>query len=131
MKTAVIGILFSVFGGAAGQLFMKSGMTRLGDFFVFEIPGMLLNSPALFSEILIGILFYCCSVFSWLIALRHFDLNLAYPILALGYALVYVGAAYWPGIEEPFTTHKTLAVMLIILGVALTTVKSKAGPGHE
>lgn len=123
MKGAIIGLVLSIFGGAFGQLFMKTGVMKLNGIEVLEFPSLLLSSPFLFSGVFIGIFLYCCSVFSWSLALRHFELNFAHPLLALGYVVVYVGAVYWPGIEETFTMEKTLGVSLIIFGVVLTTMK--------
>jgi len=125
MKLSVIGIILSIFGGACAQLFMKAGMIGLSGIQVKHYPGLLLESPVLLLPIATGIVLYLCSVFTWMMALRNFELNAIYPLLALGYAVVYLAAAYWPGIEEAFSTQKTAGVILIIAGVAYASHNSR------
>lgn len=121
MKTAIVGIILSILGGACAQLFMKSGMLGLSEVPLAEYAATLFNAPERFVTIALGILFYVCAVFTWMLALRHFELNAIYPLLALGYAVVYIAAAHWPGIEETYSTQKTAGVMLIITGVVMAS----------
>jgi len=125
MKLSVIGIILSIFGGACAQLFMKAGMIELSGISMKLYPGLLMDSPSLFLPIATGIFLYLCSVVTWMIALRHFELNAIYPLLALGYVVVYVAAAYWPGIEEAFSIQKTAGIVLIVAGVAFASHNSR------
>jgi len=107
---------------------MKVGMLGLAGVPLKLYMGVLMDSPERFLPIATGIFLYLCSVVTWMMALRHFELNAIYPLLALGYAVVYVAAAYWPGIEETFSTQKTAGVALIIAGVVLSSQSSRHTP---
>lgn len=66
-----------------------------------------------------GVLGYALSMLCWFFTLRYLPLNLAYPLLSLSYALVYVCAVLLPGFHESATLLKTLGMLLILLGVGL------------
>lgn len=117
MKLAITGIILSVLAGACAQLLMKSGMLHLpaGAFKLsFRHWQLHPQGPVL---IISGISCYVMAVFTWMLALRRFELNAIYPILALGYVVVYIAAAYIPGLAEPITIQKSMGIALIIFGV--------------
>lgn len=117
MISAYAGMAVAVFGGAVGQLLMKSGLQRLpyGEHGAM-IKSLLYNNQAALL-IITGICSYIISMIVWIHALKHFELSKAYPVLSLGYVIVYFLAAFWPGLEESLTIQKTLGISLIIIGV--------------
>lgn len=113
---AHIGIATALGGGSFGQLAMKSGMQNLQHWQNLVPLHTSFNSAAFYC-LAAGILAYLVSMLAWIQTLKKYQLSTAYPILALSYMLVYIGAAYWPGIQEPMHPQKSLGVALITLGV--------------
>jgi len=70
-----------------------------------------------------GVLCYAASLLGWLAALRHLPLNVAYPMLSISYALVYLLAVCIPSFGETLTPGKTLGVLCILLGAILIGAK--------
>lgn len=124
----------SIICGALGQLFMKAGMQSLGALAAF-FPA--LQAGQVSGEqwggvlwVMAGIVCYGIAMLVWIYVLGHFELSVAYPLLSLGYILVYLGAVLWPQIGESFTLEKTAGIVLIMLGVALVATPTKAN-NHE
>jgi undecaprenyl phosphate-alpha-L-ara4N flippase subunit ArnF len=67
--------------------------------------------------VLAAIAAYGLSMLCWLGALRDLPLSRAYSLLSISYALVYLGAAFFPFFNETLTAAKTVGVTLIVLGV--------------
>lgn len=123
-------LAFAVIGGAFGQLFMKTGMS-LAPTLVnepFAIATQHFISFALF--MLLGIVLYLLAMLAWLFALKNVDLSFAYPILSLGYIVVYLLASVWPGLNETLTTQKSLGVIVIVLGVWVSSLPEKKVKSH-
>jgi undecaprenyl phosphate-alpha-L-ara4N flippase subunit ArnF len=114
-----ISILLSTFA----QLFMKAGMLALHD----ENP--VLSLPQIVNDFSIilpsmtwvfgGLICYSISLLCWMRALAQYELSLAYPLLSMSYALVYIGAAAWPRLNETISMTRTMGIMLIFLGVLI------------
>ncbi|MGB5599551.1 hypothetical protein J9253_17040 [Thiothrix litoralis] len=124
----------SIICGALGQLFMKAGMQAVGALAAF-FPA--LPSGTVSAEqwggvlwVVAGIVCYGIAMLVWIYVLGHFELSVAYPLLSVGYILVYLGAVLWPQIGESFTLGKTAGIVLIMLGVALVATPTKAN-NHE
>ena len=105
--THAIALATAIVAGAIAQLSMKAGLTNMDSL----LPD---------SFLLFGLSCYALAMIAWIKALKKYDLSFAYPLLSLGYVLVYAGAFYWPGLEETITWNKTIGLSLIVLGV--TTV---------
>lgn len=120
----------SIVCGALGQLFMKAGMQALGALTVFFTAVQNGNASAEqwfgLLWVMAGIACYAIAMLVWIYVLGHFELSVAYPLLSLGYILVYLGAVLWPRIGESFTLGKTAGIVLIMLGVALVAKPSEA-----
>lgn len=120
------GIALAIAGGAIGQLCMKSGMQGLHIY----SPTALLRSASAAPEyaimVLLGIASYIFAMLIWIQTLRKCQLSVAYPILSLGYVLVYFAAAWWPGLDEALSLQKTLGIALIIFGVWFSHTSSEA-----
>ncbi len=117
MKPVYAGMATAVVGGAFGQLLMKIGMKDLpfGDF--NAVLYSVLYHPSSAALILAGIFSYIVSMVVWVHSLKNHELSAAYPVLSLGYVIVYLVAGIWPGLNESITTQKTLGISLIIFGV--------------
>lgn len=112
-------IVVAVVVGALGQLFMKRAMLTecaSGD---CSLIGYLQN-PGFLGFLSFGICLYFLSFICWIIALRKFDLSLAYPILSIGYIIVYFAAAL-PPFSEQLSLNKTAGILLIVAGVIISS----------
>jgi undecaprenyl phosphate-alpha-L-ara4N flippase subunit ArnF len=121
----------SIICGALGQLFMKAGMQSVAAFFPALQSGTV-SAEQWFGVLWVvaGIVCYGIAMLVWIYVLGHFELSVAYPLLSVGYILVYLGAVLWPRIGEAFTLGKTAGIVLIMLGVALVATPTKAN-NHE
>jgi undecaprenyl phosphate-alpha-L-ara4N flippase subunit ArnF len=116
----------SIVLSALGQLGMKAGMLNLklakagGD-----IAWSAVSTPPLRDALFLtaaGLVAYGLSLLVWLAVLVRFRLSYAYPLLALSYVLVYVGATHWPALSEAATPQRTIGTLLILAGVALASL---------
>jgi len=101
----------ALFGGiliaVCGQLLLKSGAQGTADF-----AAQILNVYTI-----IGMGFYGCAAFLYLIAIRKIPISVAYPSVAVSYVVVAVVAHFaW---DESLTPGKVGAIVLILTGVAL------------
>lgn len=124
MNYSLHALIFAVTGGALGQLLMKAGLQGLHtdtfDNFLQSVAASTTSSLIL----VCGLSLYVAAVPAWIIALKRFELSYAYPLLSLGYLIVYIGAFYWPGMEESINWQKTFGLSLIVVGVAITAQTS-------
>ena len=114
----------SIVLSALGQLAMKNGMRHLHLAGAGEIAWPI-TSPAVRAAVfwtVVGLAAYGTSLLTWLAVLVRYRLSYAYPLLALSYVLVYVGATHWPQLLEPATPARTLGTLLILAGVALASL---------
>ena len=110
--THTIALATAIVAGAIAQLSMKAGLTNMDSL----LPDGFL---------LFGLSCYALAMVAWIKALKKYDLSFAYPLLSLGYVLVYAGAFYWPGLEETITWNKTIGLSLIVLGVTISAYNNK------
>ena len=109
-----------------GQLGMKAGMQNLrvaragGDLAWSLAASAPLRAALLWT--VAGLAAYGLSLLAWLAVLVRYRLSYAYPLLALSYVLVYVGATSWPALAEPASPQRTIGTLLILAGVALATL---------
>ncbi|CAA6815229.1 MAG: Unknown protein [uncultured Thiotrichaceae bacterium] len=122
----------SIIAGAFGQLFMKVGMQTLGplnlffnDLFALQMTWLQLQGILWVAA---GIFCYIIAMGVWIYVLGHFELSMAYPMLSIGYIVVYLGAVLWPRIGESFSLAKTGGILLIMLGVAIIAKPSTEQP---
>jgi undecaprenyl phosphate-alpha-L-ara4N flippase subunit ArnF len=69
-----------------------------------------------------GLAAYGVSLLCWLVVLRRYRLSHAYPLLALSYVLVYLGATQWGRLHEAPSAARTAGTLLIVCGVALVSL---------
>jgi len=92
MNTHALALIAAVIGGSVGQLFMKMAMQEIGCLDSECIINLALQLQVGI-YLIAGIALYLVSIFMWIFALRKYPLNYAYPMLACGYIIVYLGAA--------------------------------------
>ncbi|MDF2568451.1 MAG: arnF [Sporomusa sp.] len=104
-------ILLSVLIGAVGQVAFKYGATHIPD------TGTFLEKAVAAWPITAGLALYGVSTLLWIYALRTVELSFAYPLISLGYVLVFI-ASY-------FLFHETIGplriggLVLILSGIVL------------
>lgn len=101
----------ALFGGiliaVCGQFLLKAGVQGTPD-----LVAQITNGYTI-----VGVGFYGCAAFLYLIAIRKIPLSIAYPSVAVSYVLVaLVAHFYW---NETLTAGKVGAILLILAGVAL------------
>jgi len=119
MNNHSLALIAAVVGGALGQLFMKQGMRSLGCVDSECSIGLLLQQQSEMLFLVVGVGLYLVSFLLWIFALKKYKLSYAYPLLACGYVIVYLGAAL-PPLSEAMTIQKSLGVLLILAGVTLS-----------
>jgi drug/metabolite transporter (DMT)-like permease len=115
-------ILLSVGLAVTGQIFLKQGASAEGP-----ITG--LNKAlwvTLFKPlVLLGIFCYGLSSISWLVVLSRTELSFAYPMVALGYVLVFFLSWWFFG--EQVTWVRITGLFLICFGVVLVAITKPPG----
>ena len=114
MLETAIGTL-SVFLIAASQLLFKSGaiLRARGD----TCP--LILQP----RILVGLAMNALAAACWIFALRKLEISYLYPILAINYLLVPLGARLFFG--EGFGRRRAIATAIICAGVFICLIGGK------
>ena len=113
MKALVL-IFVSILFGAAGQVMMKWGTNQIfvpsGTGFYRSIYAYLTNVPLLF-----GLTLYGISAVFWIVAIGKVELSYAYPMVALGYVLVFIASFFL--FHEHITFFRIWGLLLIVMGV--------------
>ncbi len=110
---ALIGVCILV--GAAAQLLLKAGMNRHGPINHLDLATLVsvFTNP----RVVLAIVAYGVSSFTWIIVLSRVPLNLAYPLLTLSTVTVAIAAT--PVLKEPFTWHRFVGTLLTAGGAWL------------
>lgn len=113
-RRSVILVFFCTIIGAAAQVLIKSGANDLGphDSMMSTIAGIMNNYPLLAGYSLYGI-----STVLLVLALRHSELSLLYPVIALTY--VWVTILSKVVFHEQFNAFKIAGITVIVGGVAI------------
>lgn len=102
--------------GVMGQLLIKKGLSKIGQFEVSEIftyfTDVLTNS-----HIMGAILLYGGAIFVYLSLLSRIQLSTLYPVM-IGIDFVILSAASYLLFGEAFSSLKIVGLVLIILGVS-------------
>ena len=116
----ILYIISSVILGAAGQIFLKTGMNKIGA--VKE--GVNLSNTALYYVkavfspfVFTGLFLYGISMIMWLWVLSKYDLSYARPFVALGYIITALYSMLFLG--ENISFLRWAGIILIIAGVIL------------
>jgi multidrug transporter EmrE-like cation transporter len=113
-RRSVILVFCCTLIGAAAQVLIKSGANDLGpyDSILSTIRGILNNY-----SLLAGYSLYGINTVLLVLALRHSELSLLYPVIALTY--VWVTILSKVVFHEQFNRFKIAGVIVIVAGVAL------------
>ena len=111
-------ILLDVFLNVTGQLSLKYGMTKIGNFSLSlsTLPPVFLKA-ATNLHVLFGLLCYGLGFMVWLIVLSKAEVSYAYPLISLGYILTAVLA--WALFGEALNENRLVGILTICLGVFL------------
>ena len=111
-------ILLDVFLNVTGQLSLKYGMTKIGNFSLTlsTLPPVFLKA-ATNIHVLFGLLCYGLGFMVWLIVLSKAEVSYAYPLISLGYILTAVLA--WALFGEALNENRLVGILTICLGVFL------------
>jgi multidrug transporter EmrE-like cation transporter len=113
-------ILTGVTLNAVAQILLKMAVSKRGEIALrpralFQAGYHLALNPWLWA----GILCYVVSLCVWLIALSRVSVNVAYPMLSLGYVMAAVLA--WIVFGERLNPIQMIGIAVIILGVYMLT----------
>lgn len=114
----IIFIVSSVLLNAAAQLFLKKGMSVIGDVSV-SMDGIISMLPKVCLEPYIwgGFGCYGVSILLWLVVLSKVEVSYAYPFLSIGYiAAAFVGYYYF---GESMSMYKVCGIGVICMGIVL------------
>jgi len=116
-------VLVCILAVTGGQLFMKSGMSQVGEINSLK---QLLNFGTLiriFTNplVLIGIFLYGVSLVLWLGALSTLNVSFMYPLLSFAYVLTAVFACIF--LKESLTLSHSLGILLVVGGCTLITLR--------
>ena len=106
-------ILISVLLGVLGQIGFKYGAVRIPD------TGTLIEKAITAWPIGIGIMFYAVSTILWIYILRYVELSYAYPMLSLGYVLIFIASYFL--FNEPISSLRVMGLICIIIGIILVS----------
>jgi drug/metabolite transporter (DMT)-like permease len=111
-------ILLDVFLNVTGQLSLKYGMTKIGNFSLSlsTVPPVFLKA-ATNLHVLFGLLCYGLGFMVWLIVLSKAEVSYAYPLISLGYILTAILA--WALFGEALNENRLVGILTICLGVFL------------
>lgn len=93
--------------GVAAQLLLKVGATGEGD----------LMAQLLRPQTIIGLGLYGMAAFFYIIALRKIPVTVAFPSVALSYAIIAVLGYLW--LKEPLGIGQIAGIAMIMAGVVL------------
>ncbi len=118
LRNPIALLVISVLLGVTGQFFFKTGLNKMGG--NVELSWQIVKiffTPYIFT----GLCCYVLSTFTWLSALSKVELSIAYPMLSLGYILIFIiGVAFF---KETFTLTKLFGNLLIVAGIILINLK--------
>ena len=109
-------ILLDVGLNVVGQLSLKYGMSKMGNFSV-SLQGLapVFARAALNPFILLGVLCYGTGFMVWLVVLAKADVSYAYPMISLGY--VFTALLAWMLLGEQVTVTRIVGICITCLGV--------------
>lgn len=109
-------LLFAALNSTLGNLLIKSAMNTSG------------NSEHLASIIfskyfILGVFFYGLNLFCFTLALKYFDVSIAYPTLS-GMGFVFLVFSAWMVFGENISMYKILGIGCLILGIFLVNYRN-------
>jgi len=112
-KPWAIGLVFLITAlTSSAQLFYKLGADRLG------ISALYTNWP-----LGLGLVLYALGAVLLIIALKHGEVTVLYPVIATSY--IWVALLSWRLLDESFGFVKLLGIISIVIGIVLISFGSK------
>ena len=100
------------------QISLKSGMIRIGEFsFTWDNLTPILLKVAFSPWIIMGLVIYLLSVFTWLMVLSRTPVSIAYPMSSIAYITSALAAFYLWG--EDLNPLRITGILVILIGVYL------------
>ena len=112
-------LVATVATAASAHLLLKVGIGRVGTIGVEQakdplgLLGLLLGDP----RFLLALVLYALSFVAWLVVLSRLNLSLAYPALAMTYAIIPL--ASWLILDEPISALHWAGIGVIVVGVVM------------
>lgn len=103
-------VAFCAWLGAIGQIFFKLASETLK----FDFIALITNW-----KLFLGLTLYGIATILFLIALKHSNLSIAYPIIATSYVWVTILSKVF--LNEPFPSYKWIGIIMIIMAVGVIT----------
>ncbi len=121
MKTAIL-IAMIVLADSAGDVFLTRGMKQVGEISAVHPKALLTVGARVIGNksFLLSIFFITITFVSFLAVLSWADLSLVFPAKSLVYVLSTLGAKFF--LEETVTPQRWTGIILVCLGVALTSL---------
>lgn len=111
-------ILLDVALNVAGQLTLKFGMSKMGNFSLsFPALTSVFVRAATNPYIILGLCCYGLGFMVWLIVLAQAEVSYAYPMISLGY--VFTAILAWQLLGEQVTITRMAGILVTCLGVFL------------
>ncbi len=113
----VLGLIFiDVVLNVVGQLSLKFGMSKMGNFAV-SVPSLAsVFARAAFNPfIILGVFCYGMGFLVWLVVLSKAEVSYAYPMISLGY--VFTAILAWLLLGEHVTITRFVGILITCLGV--------------
>jgi len=110
-------LFFAIFAAVVGQVLMKMGLNQVGAISGINVSAFfsMVFNPLVFS----GIVSYGIGFIAYLFALTELPQSFAYPMFALGYALIPI--FNWVVLHEPFSVTRLIGIVVILAGVWLVS----------
>lgn len=111
-------ILLDVALNVAGQLSLKFGMSKMGNFSL-TLPALssVFFRAATNPFVVLGLFCYGLGFMVWLIVLAKAEVSYAYPMISLGY--VFTAVLAWQLFGENVTAFRMVGILVTCLGVFL------------
>lgn len=123
LKKTMIGIIILVvIMGVSGQLFLKMGLTEIGQIKLTNFETIARNIFKILTNqlVIVGIIFCAISAFFWLVVLSQTNLNFAYPLTG-GFFYIVLFFASWLILKESVNSIHLLGVIIILIGIIVLT----------
>ena len=124
----MIFLLIPILTASAGQILFKKGMLELGNLdFSFSAIFYLISRIFKNKWLIVGIIFYGTSFFSYLFALSYLQLSIAYPV-AVSFGIILVSLSSRFLFKESMTLYQILGIIIVIFGIAILANKWPSSP---
>lgn len=114
MRTSGLAILLIILGTfltSTAQIFYKTGADRLSLSFVNMLTNFYLP---------VGVFIYILAGVLMLVAFKHGEVSVLYPIFATSYIWVMLSSRFFFG--EAFNMHRWIGVGIIVFGITLVSI---------